>query len=181
MLKVVVGSTSEHKLRAVREALDELSIKAEVTGAAVPSGVNEQPVKTAERDEILEGAMNRASLAHEGGVFDISIGIENGIESQKTDKLAFVSEFARVVLLRPKDTFIATSAGHPVNIIDAEEARRRGFDKHTVASVTAERTGCDATDATPHYTGGRMTRVECLKQAVKLVLCQWLASKEGVK
>jgi non-canonical (house-cleaning) NTP pyrophosphatase len=175
MLKVVVGSKSEHKLKAVREALDELSIKAEVVSVAAPSGVNEQPVKSPERDEVFDGAMNRASLAHEDGEFHLSIGIENGIEFKKTNTLAFVSDFAQVVLLATRGAYVATSAGHAVDIADAEEARRRGFDKHTVASVTAERTGCDATDATPHYTGRRMTRVELLKQAVKLALCQWLA------
>jgi hypothetical protein len=71
----------------------------------------------------------------------------------------------------------ANSAGMPVNYGDVEVARERGFDKHTVASVTAERTGCDPNDATPHYTGGRMTRADLLKQAVKLTVAQWMAVK----
>jgi len=175
MLKVVVGSKSEHKLRAVREALDELSIKAEVEGVAARSGVNEQPEKTAERDEILEGAMNRASIFLPPNEIptSIRIGIENGIESQFNGEV--VLDFAVAALGYGGKWIFARSAGMQVNQWDVDEACRRGFDKHTVASVTAERTGCDATDATPHYTGGRMTRTELLKQAVKLVLCQWLA------
>ena len=179
MLKVVVGSTSIHKIGAVHEAFADLEIGVEVSGVKVPSGVNEQPEKTPERDEILEGAMNRALLAYGGREFDISIGIENGVEFQKTDTITFVKDFAQVVLLTSKGTFIATSAGHTVNIHDAEEARRRGFDKHTVASVTAERTGCDPNDATPHYTDGRMSRAELLKQSVKLAICQWLVSRKN--
>lgn len=176
---VYVGSTSEHKLRAVREALDELSIPAEVVGVKTASGVPEQPVKSPENDEILEGASNRAHAAHEPGV--IGIGIENGIEYAKSSRLAIVSDFAYVVIDDGNGVFIASSTGHPVNYIDAEEARRRGFGRNTVASVTRERTGCDATDATPHYTGGRMTRAELLKQAVKLALCQWLAGRENTE
>lgn len=185
---VYVGSTSEHKLRAVREALDELSIPAEVIGVKAPSGVNEQPVKSKENDEILEGAVNRARLAIIGIPMDrlaqkpIQIGIENGIEFTKSSTVALVNDLATVVLIDENNVWhFANSAGHPVNYGDVEEARSRGFDKNTVASVTRERTGCDATDATPHYTGGRMTRAELLKQAVKLALCQWLTGRQDAE
>lgn len=194
---VCVGSTSEHKLRAVREALDELSIPAEVIGVKASSGVPEQPVKSRENDEILEGAVNRARNVYEFAKnvshiayddvnisvtkCDLAIGIENGIEFTKSSAVALVNDLTTVVLIDENNVWhFANSAGHPVNYGDVEEARSRGFDKHTVASVTRERTKCDATDATPHYTGGRMTRAELLKQAVKLALCQWLASKDGV-
>jgi non-canonical (house-cleaning) NTP pyrophosphatase len=185
---VYVGSTSEHKLRAVREALDELSIPAEVVGVKAASGVNEQPVKSRENDEILEGATNRARRA----LFEtpieqfkrkpIFIGIENGIEFTKNTTMALIMDLASIVVIDENNVwYFANSAGHPVNYGDVEDARSRGFDKHTVASVTRERTGCDATDATPYYTGGRMTRAELLRQAVKIALCQWLAAKENTE
>lgn len=180
---VYVGSTSVHKLKAVRDALAELGIEADVIGVKTSSGVNEQPIKTPENDEILEGATNRARGTHafQSDKACISIGIENGIEFTKSTTTALVMDLASVVVIDENNVWhFANSAGHPVNYGDVEEARSRGFDKHTVASVTRERTGCDATDATPHYTGGRMNRVELLKQAVKLALCQWLAAKEGV-
>lgn len=178
---VHVGSMSEHKLGAVREAFAELGIDALVIGAKTSSGVNEQPVRSPGNNEIIRGAKNRAGGALSFGDCDIAIGIENGIEFRKDSQIAFVVDFATIALVDEDRWFFADSAAHPVNYIDAEEARRRGFDKHTVASVTRERTGCDATDATPHYTGGRMTRKELLKQAVKLAVCQWLAAKEGAK
>lgn len=177
---VYVGSTSEHKLQAVREVCAELGIDAIVIPFAIKSRVNEQPVKDSENDEILQGALNRACDPYEMGDCDISIGIENGVFFSKTDAIAIVSDFAYAVVWSADGFFIGNSAGHPVNYGDFETAKARGFDKHTVASVTHERTGCDATDATPHYTGGRMNRVELLKQAVKLALCQWLAAKDGV-
>lgn len=185
---VYVGSTSEHKLRAVREALDELSIPAEVIGVKAPSGVNEQPVKSRENDEILEGATNRARNALIDAPLSamarnpIFIGIENGVEFTKSSTTALVNDLATIVIIDENSVWhFANSAGHPVNYGDVEEARSRGFDKHTVASVTRERTGCDATDATPHYTGYRMTRVELLKQAVKLALCQWLTGRQDAE
>lgn len=175
-----VGSESEHKLKAVREACTELGIEADVIGVKVPSGVNEQPVKSPENDEILEGATNRArGVFHSCGP-DLAIGIENGIEFTKSSTTALVNDLASIVVIDKNNLwYFANSAGFPVNYGDVENAQARGFDKHTVASVTKERTGCDATDATPHYTGGRMNRAELLKQAIKLALCQWLAAKEG--
>lgn len=173
-MRVIVGSTSTHKLEAVRKAFAELDIVAEVSGVKAPSGVNEQPEKAAERDEIWEGAHNRAHRVFLACGCDLAIGIENGIEETN-----FVYDYAVVACLSTIGIYGARSSGFPVEPSDVEEARRRGFDKHTVASVTRERTGCDATDATPYYTAGRMNRSELLTQAVKLVICQWLA-KENV-
>lgn len=179
MLKVVVGSTSEHKLQATCEALAELAIVADIHGIGVPSGVNPQPEGA---EEILTGAENRAfclrgigSINKTGTIF---LGIENGIVFKKTTRFAIVSDYAEVVLLDGESVFFANSAGHPVNYGDVIDAKARGFNKTTVANFTRGRTGCDATDATPHYTGGRMNRVELLKGAVKLALAQWQAGAQ---
>jgi non-canonical (house-cleaning) NTP pyrophosphatase len=152
-----------------------------------PSGVNEQPVKSLDSDEILQGAENRARSAKlnspipwvsHPGIKMVFVGIENGIEFTKSNATAIVFDLASVVLIDDNDCLhFANSAGHVVNYIDAEEARRRGFDKHTVASVTAERTGSDPNDATPYYTNGKITRADLLKQAVKLAVAQWMAVK----
>lgn len=176
MLKVVVGSTSEHKINATRAALRELDIQAEVMGFAADSGVNPQPEGL---NEILEGATNRAfnvqrAVIRPDGERILFIGIENGIVYKKTSRFALVSDYAEVVLLDGEFAFFANSAGHPVNYGDVEEAQNNGLSRCTVAEFTKLRTGCDATDATPHYTGGRMNRVELLKGAVKLALAQWL-------
>ena len=179
-LFVYVGSESEHKLKAVREACTELGIEAEVIGVKVPSGVNEQPVKLPENDEILEGATNRARGVFHSCNPDLAIGIENGIEFTKSSTTALVNDLASIVVIDKNNMwYFANSAGFPVNYGDVENAQARGFNKHTVASVTKERTGCDATDATPYYTGGRMNRAELLKQAIKLALCQWLTMTVG--
>lgn len=177
MLRVVVGSESNHKIQAVRNALDELSIKANVVRVKADSGVNPQPEGAS---EILTGAENRAFNAREStNYFDeaqtLFVGIENGIVHKKSGRFAIVSDYAEVVLIDDEMVFFANSAGHPVNYGDVESAKALGFDRCTVAEFTRERTGCNATDATPHYTGGRMTRVELLTQAVKLALAQWQA------
>lgn len=179
-IKVIVGSTSKHKIEAVRDACRMLGIYAHVDGCAARSGVNEQPFGLI---ETRCGAYARAFGAEGHDLTaDVAIGIESGIVELHDPAWrggTHPGEYVdmAVVAVRAKSYASATiSAGHAVSADDVNEARRRGFDKHTVSSVTRERTGCDATDSTPHYTGGWVTRRECLAQAVKVALAQWMAA-----
>ena len=71
-MRVVVGTTNPVKLKAVEEALEELSIEAEVIPKEVDSGVPPVPLN----DEVFEGAANRASVAGEG---ELGVGPESGL------------------------------------------------------------------------------------------------------
>lgn len=182
-LLIHVGSTSEHKIAAVRAACEELCLQAEIVGVAVPSGVNEQPYGLI---ETRCGAYGRAYLARRAnGSADIYVGIESGVfplydEGWRGGTYPGEHVDAAIVTVVDRGTYAdhAISSGSSVVSADVEEARRRGFDKHTVSSVTHERTGCSATDSTPHYTGGRVHRKECLQQAVKIALSQCLTWRE---
>jgi non-canonical (house-cleaning) NTP pyrophosphatase len=179
-LLIHVGSTSEHKLAAVRGACEDLCLRAEVAGFPTASGVNEQPEGV---EEAFSGASTRALGAWRAvnATPVISVGIESAIVKTHSI-LEYQTEnwvdAAVVIVYDAPHRFQALSAGHAIDTIDVEEARWRGFDKHTVSSVTRERTGCDPNDSTPVYTGGRVTRVECLRQAVKIALAQWLTWRE---
>lgn len=183
MIRIVVGSTSKHKIAAVRDACEALGITAEVFGYQALSAVNEQPYGPI---ETRCGAYARASQAWQhAGPVDAAVGIESGVFPLHDEGWlggSHPGEYidAAVVAIRADEyAEFAMSAGHAVEPADVNEARRRGFDKHTVSSVTRERTGCDATDSTPHYTGDRVARRELLAQAVKIGLAQWLKSRSG--
>src|SRR5687767_12137229 len=96
-LLIHVGSKSEHKLAAVRGALEDLCIPADVHGFGCPSGINEQPDGLA---ETRRGAESRADGAWESGTVtpDISVGIESGI-IDNDDGVYF--DFAVVVVRAP--------------------------------------------------------------------------------
>lgn len=182
-----VGSTSEHKLGAVRDACEALGIDAEVVGVAVISDVDEQP------DGVLFttcGALARVNNIDRrdhriggetpfDGKGDLLFGIENGIVRMPNKRV--IDHGVVFMKTRSGKEYVATSAGLEVSGEDTAHAEYRGFGKHTVASVTAERTGCDPKDATPYYTGGRVTRRELLAQAAKVVLAQWLTDEERRK
>jgi inosine/xanthosine triphosphatase len=78
VLRVWVGSTSSEKLEAVRLGLQPFFAEIEIKGAAVPSGVPEQPIGLA---EIIAGASQRARAAHAAaaGGADLGAGIEDGL------------------------------------------------------------------------------------------------------
>lgn len=81
ILKIVVGTTSEAKLKYLKEALKELEIKAKVFSVSVQSGVSEQP-KTTEETE--RGSINRAARAVEKvAAADFAIGVEVGYHRNK--------------------------------------------------------------------------------------------------
>lgn len=72
MKRIIVASLNQNKINAVKEVFPSY----EVDGVAYPSGVSEQPLSL---DEIIRGAINRATGAFSDCVF--SVGIEDGISS----------------------------------------------------------------------------------------------------
>ncbi len=72
-MRIVVGSTNQVKVGAVKDVLESLGH--EIVGMDAPSGVSNQPFSDA---ETLEGALNRARALQSFG--DVSIGLEAGVE-----------------------------------------------------------------------------------------------------
>lgn len=76
-MRVIVGSTNEVKVGAVRELGDEYPVlaAADIEAFEAGSGVSDQPKGL---DETLRGAINRATQAFAQGA-DLAFGIESGI------------------------------------------------------------------------------------------------------
>ena len=80
-IKIAVGTTSESKIKYLKNVLKELKIKAKLFPVAIQSGVSEQPKTTSETER---GAINRATSALEKVEYaDFSIGIEVGYHKEK--------------------------------------------------------------------------------------------------
>lgn len=75
-MKIVLGTTSDLKIRAAKEAFKILGINPEIITVKSESGVANQPFGL---DQILTGAKNRAKNALQLHLADLGIGIENGI------------------------------------------------------------------------------------------------------
>lgn len=78
-MKIVVGSTNPAKVETVRETMSLYPFLdgAELLGVNVASEVSDQPMS---RQEIMEGARNRAKNAYRHIRCDYGIGLESGLD-----------------------------------------------------------------------------------------------------
>lgn len=188
---VVVGSTNEMKINAVRRAVDKVlgplsgAGLREVRGFAAASDVNEQPEGL---EETARGARSRADGAASSVQRDgLYVGIENGIVPigivptgelllglEVVDDLWVDLAVVHAELWVQNRAFVGvgTSTGvvFPTEYVEEARARPGGFTRHTVGSVIAERLGGDPQDPHSTLTNGRLKRVDTLVPAVVAAL-----------
>ena len=106
-VNIVVASCNPVKLDAVRQSVHLLfpDVTPKLVGVTVPSGVSEQPTSDA---ETLEGALNRATRAHERHPgFDFGVGLEGGVHDDGNE----MSSFAWVVVRAADGTISRARTG----------------------------------------------------------------------
>ena len=161
---ITLGSTSAHKLNAIKTACTELGLEIKLGGVAVESEINDQPYGL---EETYAGAMNRAKNTQKETLQSIVIGIESGLVPLADKYL----DMAVVVVLTPDgQTFTSTSAGIEFPAVAVEAARAKGFDHHTAGSEVAAMLGGSPTDPHSTLTNGQISRQELLVEAIKTAL-----------
>lgn len=176
MLKIVIGSKSIHKIDAVHSGLNICEIDGTQytsIGCAASSNIDEQPLGIPQtRNGAIARACNARDLHPDA---DLWIGIESGIVDGGNQ---FYEMSVIVVLYKNGRQFSAVTSGHAIPNEFVDEARKRGFDKHTVGSVMAERTGCSSTDGTAYLSNHRVTRKDALTQGVAIAIGMWQKSTQ---
>ncbi|MFH1705665.1 MAG: inosine/xanthosine triphosphatase [Patescibacteria group bacterium] len=173
-MKIVVGSTSKHKLLAVEHVFKKIfhSETIQVEGAKVLSEINEQPIG---HEETIIGVLNRLDSVKNfsKNIFDYAIAIENGLFEVKINNEERWFDIAWVVVEDSSgNKSLATSSGLEFSKNFVSETRRRGFKTTTVGSIIAEKTGCDDSDPQLFLTNNLVSRMEMLKQALEIALGQ---------
>jgi non-canonical (house-cleaning) NTP pyrophosphatase len=158
-----LGSESDHKLRALRAALDAYDLGWRLMAYGVTSGVPEQPLG---RTAIVQGARNRAlnALAYaEPEQRAFGVGMENGLYYDRLTKTAY--DVAYVCLVRSSDSaqFGAWSAAVPVP---------RQHYRAVVSGDIGHLKRTLGTDVTKVFTRDRLHRSEVLSQALACALAQ---------
>jgi non-canonical (house-cleaning) NTP pyrophosphatase len=174
-MNIVVGSESEHKLQAVREACEALGIRGKIFGVKTSSGVNEQPSSLA---EIYHGARQRGHIVYNNRQTfcdpkdTISIGIESGIIDVGMLRLSF--DIAMIAVILPDREIVTTSQGivFPKEFVEAALMKSEGFVTTTVGSIISEKLGGDPTDPHSTLTKGKITRKQLLTEALISALKQ---------
>ncbi|MDD5750588.1 MAG: DUF84 family protein [Candidatus Pacebacteria bacterium] len=169
-IKIILGSTSKHKLAAIEEACKRIGLAADVSGIKTNTGLNEQPVDLA---ETFEGALLRAQAAKAASPQGVAVGIENGIFRTNNEKLPLTIDLAVIVVLS-KDgrRIIATTPGIAFPEDCVETAKQRGFATTTTGSVIAEKFGGDHTDPHSTLTHGAVSRLQTLVDGLVMALSQ---------
>ena len=168
-MNIILGSTSVHKLTAVREACENLGIQAFVHGVKTSSGQNEQPVGFA---ETFEGALTRAKSAQTQCPNIVAIGIESGVFHFVSNRPITMDIAIIVILTKDGRQIIMSSSGIEFPEECVKIAEDRGFKTTTVGSVIAERFGGDPTDPYSILTNGKVTRLAVLMEALMLAIKQ---------
>lgn len=169
-IKIVLGSTSEHKLTAIKQVCEQLGLAAAVSGVKAPSGQNEQPVGLG---ETFQGALNRAQGAKAQAPEAIAVGIESGIFRAGNNESPLTIDLAVVVVLTPDGRrIVATTPGIEFPEDCVETAKERGFAATTTGSVIAEELGGDPTDPHSALTKGVVSRAKTLVAGLAIALSQ---------
>lgn len=164
-LKIAVTSKNPVKINAVKNVYKTLGIGVEVVGYKTNSGIDEQPVN----ESTYQGAINRRKdLVERIKDLDIIISIENGIfeENKEWVDRAVVVYYNN----RTNKEYVSVSGGviFPKQYVD--EARKLGFDKHTVGSVIRN-SGIIKTNIDEHsYLSGKSRQnylEECLGKLIR--------------
>ena len=159
-MKIAIGTTSELKIRACKEALSKLGIESELLAVKAQSVVPDQPFGF---EQITQGAKNRAVEALKlTENADFSIGIENGLA--KVDEIGqwFDIPCVCIVTKEGDESYSFGSAYFvPDWMIDKikEENTELGF-------IIQELDGEAEKDPIGYFSSGKFKREEILTQAI---------------
>jgi non-canonical (house-cleaning) NTP pyrophosphatase len=159
-MKLVLGSTSAVKIKALEAALAAFGASVELVPVKASSGAPEQPMGA----ETSQGAKNRMASAQQlcpDG--DFFIAIENGIffeNGQWLDRAVVTCQSAD-----QKNFFIAYSDGVQFPAQAVETARQRGFQEWTVGKIMMEM-GIVQQHDDPHLELSGKSRALYLEEAI---------------
>lgn len=118
-LIVAVGSTNPSKVKAVEAVVYEAFPGARVVPIAVPSGVSEQPMSTAETEQGARQRARAALVTAAGATF--GVGLEGGVEFTANDTCDVVNCCA--VASDDGSTYIAWGVRFPLPPVVAQRLR----------------------------------------------------------
>jgi len=165
-MKIVITSSSKHKVKALQAAIGQLQIDAEVVTKAGSSNINAQPVGI---NETRTGAFNR-TVSCGANEEDLVVSIENGLLVLDEEDEEGIKDFAIVLVARGGKVLVwemSQTVTFPLSQYD--NAKAAGFAESTVGDfLAAERVVNDGTD--PHFELGGRSRSDILRDTVMVCL-----------
>ena len=162
-MNIAIGTTSELKVRALRNAVSRLGIDAEVIPHKTDSKVSSQPFGY---DEIILGATNRATQCKNELDADISIAVESGLVQLGEQYF----DIACVCAISKDDRkSFAYSSGYFVPEWMVKEIKESNVE---LGYMTQKLSGDVDKDPLKYFSHGAIKREELLSQAILLALAK---------
>ncbi len=179
-MKILVGTTNERKLEAVRSVLRKMDIGGvQVDGCSVSSDVSGTPLDV----ETMHGAINRAQNAQ---VYDGSCDMYIGMESGLVGRYGNLFEEVWVAIITQDQLYTAYSSGIQLPncvIAQLDTADVTNHPKVMNNLRNTHKTGvCTAlgVDTWGDYTGGKIARQVGLEEAMRNTLIQIFHPKNSL-
>lgn len=159
-MKVAIGTTSELKIRALKNALTKLGVESEIISLKTESGVPNQPFGY---EEATKGAKNRSEAVLVESSSDIAIGVESGLIEIEGNYF----DIACVYIKTKNDVSVSYSAGYftPQWIIDEIKETDTEY-----GHITQRLSHDSDKDPIKYFSEGKIKREELLSQAIELAL-----------
>lgn len=170
-MKIVIGTTSDLKIRAAREAFRMLKIEPEIVTVKSNSEIPDQPFGI---EQILTGAKNRAKNALDSNSTDLSVGIENGL-IEISNK--WMETLAVAVLSSDGKESFALGSAYPVPDWAVENIKQ----EKTELGKVIQRLNPDLEkDPINYFSGGKIKREETITQAVVSAMLEFLNANKYI-
>lgn len=173
-MKIIIGTTSELKIRAAREAFRILNIDPEISTVKSDSEIPDQPFGI---DQIITGAKNRAKNALVSNPADFSIGIENGIiHVEQLNK--WMETLAVVVVASDGRISVGLGSAYPVPDWAVEIIEK----ENTELGKVIQKLNPDLEkDPINYFSDGTIKREETITQAVVSAMLEFVNSDKYKK
>lgn len=159
-MKIAIGTTSELKIRALKNALAKFEIEAEVVPLKTESGVSDQPFGY---EETTKGARNRATAAFEKEIPEMALGVESGLIEIEGNYF----DIACVCIKTGNDESISYSAGYFTPQWIIEEIKETNTE---YGHITQRLSGDSEKDPMKYFSNNKIKREEVLSQAIEIAL-----------
>jgi inosine/xanthosine triphosphatase len=160
-MKIAIATASELKIRALKNALEKLKLKAEILSGKTSSGIPEQPIGY---EETAKGARNRVLECQKNFDADISIAVESGV--MPIEGSYFDIGCVHVISKEGSES-IAFSSGYFIPDWMIEEVKGNGTD---IGIIAQRLSGGKDKDPLSYFSGELIKREDSLSQAIILAL-----------
>jgi inosine/xanthosine triphosphatase len=171
-MKIAIATTSELKIRALKDALDKLGVNAEIVQRKTDSGVSSQPFGF---EEMTLGAKNRVAQCKKELNADLFLSVESGIAPIEGNFFDVACAYA---LSNDGKESISYSSGYFLPEWMVREVKEKNTE---LGHITQRLSGGGEKDPLRYLSGDSMRREELLSQAIALALVKLSKEEKYLK